>query len=355
MPGMIDAHVHVYASTIELPTKWPGTYLAHYAARFLAACLDRGFTTVRDTGGADVGLAAALRDGLLVGPRLFYGGRIVTQTGGANDMRPVDHDLCDSMCGCAGYNDPFTVVADGTESLLRVVREELRRGASHIKIMLSGSVASPHASVNHSEYSDGEIATIVEEAKRAGKYVAAHCHTAEAVRRGVTLGVRSIEHGTQIDLETAELVVKHGAYVVPTVAIGFAMLEEHEALRLPPVYVEKLRLIWERTLSALQIMKKAGVKMGLGSDLLGPLYTRQTSELRVRAEVLPTVDILRSACAINAELLGQEGKLGCIREGAHADLLVVDGDPLTDISTLTGNGERLCVIMTSGRFHKRTI
>jgi len=259
------------------------------------------------------------------------------------------------MCGCAGYADAFTVVADGRESLLRVVREELRRGASHIKIMLSGSVASPHAAVNRSEYSDEEILTIVEEARRAGKYVAAHCHTAEAVRRGVTLGVRSIEHGTQIDSETAELVVKHGAYVVPTMAIGFAMLEEHESLRLPTVYVEKLRLIWERTLSALQTMKKAGVKMGLGSDLLGPLYTRQTSELRMRAEISPTLDVLRSACSINAELLGQEGRLGCIREGAHADLLVVDGDPLSDISTLTGNGERLCVIMKAGRFHKRTI
>ena len=138
MPGMIDAHVHVYASSIDLPVKRPATYLAHYAARFLTASLDRGFTTVRDTGGGDVGLATALRDGLLVGPRLFYGGRIVTQTGGANDMRPIDQDLPDHICGCACHSDIFTIVADGRDTLLRVVREELRRGASHIKIMLSG-------------------------------------------------------------------------------------------------------------------------------------------------------------------------------------------------------------------------
>jgi imidazolonepropionase-like amidohydrolase len=355
MPGLIDAHVHVYASSVELPTDRSGTYLAHYASRFLKASLDRGFTTVRDTGGGDVGLAAALRDGLLVGPRLFYGGRIVTQTGGGNDMRPLDRALPEHTCACVCHSDPFTVVADGSDLLLRVVREELRRGASHIKIMLSGSVVSPHSSVNRSEYSDAEISTIVGEANRAGKYVAAHCHTAEAILRAAVLGVRSIEHGTQIDAETAAVVADHGAFVVPTLAIGFAMLEEHEDLRLPPVYIEKLRLIWEQALSGLKIMKSAGVKIGLGSDLLGPLHTRQTSELALRARVLPVLDVLRSACMVNAELIGQQGLLGCVREGAFADLLVVDGNPLADISTLTGNGDRLRVIMHAGRFHKRMI
>lgn len=355
MPGLIDAHVHVYCSTFDLPITRPGTYLAHFAARFLQASLDRGFTTVRDTGGADVGLATALRDGLLIGPRLFYGGRIITQTGGGNDQRSLEHTLPDHNCGCACYHDPFTVVADGEEAILRSVREELRRGASHIKIMLSGSVVSPHASVNRSEYSDGEIRTIVEEVKRAGKYVTAHCHTAEAMRRGVTLGVRCIEHGTQVDAETAALVSERGAYVVPTLAIMFAMLDEFDSLKLSPVYMEKLRRICERVLPGLELMKAAGVKMGFGSDLLGPLHTRQTTEFSLRAQVLPALDILRSACAVNAEIMGQDGRLGCIREGAFADILVVDGDPLTDINVLTGHGERLAVIMNGGRFHKRTI
>lgn len=355
MPGMIDAHVHVYAATFEVPVKWPGTYLAHHAARFFAASLDRGFTTVRDTGGADVGLASALRDGLLVGPRLFYGGRVITQTGGGCDMRPLDHELPEDMCGGACYSDAFTVVADGTDSLLRAVREEFRRGAFHIKIMLSGSVVSPHASVSHSEYTDSEILTIVEEARRIGKYVAAHCHTAEAIRRAAVLGVRSIEHGTQIDADTAAVVAERGAFVVPTMAVIFAMLEEHKSLKLPAVYMEKLQMVCEQALPGLEIMKEAGVKMGLGSDLLGPLYTRQTTEIALRARVLPPLDILRSACAINAELLGQEGRLGCVREGAFADLLVVDGDPLKDISVLCGAGEHLAAIMAAGRFHKRTL
>lgn len=355
MPGLIDAHVHVYASAFDLPVTRPGTYLAHYAARFLADSLDRGFTTLRDTGGADVGLAAALRDGLLVGPRLFYGGRVLTQTGGGNDQRPLDHSLPEQACGCACYSDPFTVVVDGCESILRVVREELRRGASHIKIMLSGSVVSPHSSVNHSEYSDGEIRTIVDEVTRVGKYATAHCHTAEAVRRGVMLGVRCIEHGTQIDAETAGLVAEKNAYVVPTMAIIFAMLDEFERLKLAPVYMDKLRRICERALPGLEIMRAAGVKMGFGTDLLGTLHTRQMTEFSLRAQVLPTLDILRSVCSVNAELLGQAGRLGCVREGAFADLLVVDGDPLQDISVLCGAGERLAVIMAAGRFHKRTI
>ena len=356
MPGMIDAHVHVYASTFEVPSKWPGTYLAHHAARFLQASLDRGFTTVRDVAGADAGLACALRDGLLRGPRLFYGGRAMTQTGGAADMRPIDHDFDDNhLLGCACYNDAFTIAADGTDALLTAVREEFRRGAADTKIFMSGSVVSPHTSVSHSEYSDAEVLTIVGEAKRAGRLwqpIAIQWKRSGARRRWGS----AIEHGTQIDSETAAYVAERGAFVVPTLAIIFAMLEEHESLKLPAVYMDKLRKgRGERALPGLEIMKKAGVKMGLGSDLLGPLYTRQTSEIALRARVLPALDVLRSACAVNAELLGQEGRLGCIRAGAFADLLVVDGNPLQDISILCGAGERLAVIMAAGLFHKRTI
>src|SRR5665213_1139039 len=138
MPGLIDAHVHVYATSVNLmrSVRSPGTYLAHYAARFLRASLDRGFTTLRDVGGGDVGLASALRDGLLEGPRLFYGGRVVSQTGGHGDMRPGDAELSDEdVCLCACHVDALAVVADGVDAVRKAVREELRRGASHIKIM----------------------------------------------------------------------------------------------------------------------------------------------------------------------------------------------------------------------------
>ena len=141
MPGLIDAHVHVYAASVNLArvVRWPSTYLAHFAARFLEASLDRGFTTVRDVGGGDIGLANALRDGLVQGPRLFYGGRVISQTGGHGDLRPGDSELEDvAACACACHADAIAIIADGVDAVRRAVREELRRGASHIKIMGSG-------------------------------------------------------------------------------------------------------------------------------------------------------------------------------------------------------------------------
>jgi len=247
------------------------------------------------------------------------------------------------------------VVADGCDAVRRAVREELRRGAAHIKIMASGGVASPTDPLDRCQYSDDEIRAAVEEADRAGSYVAAHCHPKEAVRRCAELGVRSIEHGTLIDRETAEFVAERGAFVVPTMAIIVGLAEEGEKLGFPPASMEKLRRVGDSAFTSLEILKSAGVKMGLGSDLLGALHVRQCTEFTLRARVLPAVDILRSACTVNAELLGQTGRLGCIRKGAVADLLVVDGNPLEDISVLGGNGERIAVILKDGRFHKRTI
>lgn len=349
MPGLIDAHVHVYAAGLNFTrvAQTPFSYLAHFAARFMRASLDRGFTTLRDVGGADVGLASALKDGLLDGvPRLFYGGRAISQTGGHGDFRPGDY-------GCACHLDSLTVIADGVDAVRRAVREELRRGASHIKLMASGGIASPTDPLERCQYSDDEIRAAVDEAARAGSYVATHCHPAAAVRRSVALGVRSIEHATLIDRETADFMAERGAFAVPTMATLAALAEEGEQLGFPAVSLEKLRRIGGRALGGLEIMKRAGVKMGLGTDLLGAQHVRQTTEFTLRAQVLPAIDILRSACAVNAELLGQSGRLATIREGAVADLLLVDGNPLEDISLLASNGERLLVIMRDGRFHKR--
>lgn len=350
MPGLIDAHVHVYAAGLNFTrvAQSPFSYLAHFAARFMRASLDRGFTTLRDVGGADAGLASAVREGLLDGvPRLFYGGRAISQTGGHGDFRPGDHG-----CGC--HLDTLTVIADGVDAVRRAVREELRRGASHIKLMASGGIASPTDPLECCQYSDDEIRAAVDEATRAGSYVATHCHPAEAVRRSVELGVRSIEHATLIDRETADFMAERGAFAVPTMATLAALAEEGEQLGLPAVSMEKLRRVGDRALGGLDIMKRAGVKMGLGTDLLGAQHVRQTTEFTLRAQVLPAIDILRSACAVNAELLGQSGRLGTVRKGAAADLLLVDGNPLEDISLLARNGQSLLVIMQDGRVHKRT-
>jgi imidazolonepropionase-like amidohydrolase len=359
MPGLIDAHVHVYAAGLNFIrlAQSPTSYLAHFAAQFLHTSLDRGFTTVRDVGGADIGIAMAIQEGLLDRvPRLFYGGRVISQTGGHGDFRPGDHSLDDRhICGCAFHCDQFAVIADGADAVRKAVREELRRGASHIKIMASGGVASPTDPLDRCQYSDGEILAAVDEANRAGSYVAAHCHPTEAVHRAAALGVKSIEHATLIDRPTAEFVAEKGSFAVPTMAALNGLSEEGDKLGLPPVSLEKLKRVADAALSSLEIMKRAGVKMGFGTDLLGGLHVRQSTEFTLRAQVLPAIDVLRSACSINAELMGQTGKLGCIREGAFADLIVVDGNPFEDISLLGSGGDRLPIIMKDGHFHKRTI
>src|SRR3984957_6410351 len=239
MPGLIDAPVHVYAAGLNIVrvVQSPVSYLAHFAARFMAASIDRGFTTLRDVGGADIGLALAIKDGLLgTVPRLFYGGRIISQTGGHGDFRPGDHALDGvTCCGCGFHSDHMAVVADGADAVRRAVREELRRGASHIKIMGSGGVASPTDPLDRCQYSDDEIRAAVDEADRAGSYVAAHCHPKEAVRRAAAMGVKSIEHATLIDRDTAEFVAERGSFAVPTMAVIIALVEEGDKLGFPPV------------------------------------------------------------------------------------------------------------------------
>jgi imidazolonepropionase-like amidohydrolase len=357
MPGMIDAHTHIYAASLNLQklVAAPATSPAHDAAPVLRHALDCGFTTIRDVAAGDIGAARALKDGLIIGPRLFYGGRALSQTGGHGDFRAGEDDPA-HCCGCAsGHTDLFSVVADGVDAVTAATREQLRRGASHIKIMGSGGVASPNDPLDRCQFSDAEILAVVDEAERWGAYVAAHCHPAEAVRRSVALGVRSIEHGTLIDAETADFVVERGAFVVPTLAVAFAFREDGLALGLPRESYDKLLRVVDRMVAGLEIMARAGVQMGFGTDLLGPHHVRQCTEFTLRAQVLKPLEILRSACTVNAALLNQTGRLGCIRNGAEADLLVVDGNPLDDIALLAANGSRLNVIMHQGRFHKRTI
>lgn len=354
MPGLIDNHVHIYGESLKLaPPEPPITYRAQYAQKFLTHILSCGFTSVRDVGGGDHGMAMALRDGFLDGPRFFYGGVFITQTGGHGDMRPA-HQGTD-FCSCGSLRNSFSVVADGVVECIKAVREELRKGAHHIKIMGSGGVVSTTDPLDRCQYSDAEIATMVEECRRHGAYVAAHCHPAEAIRRCVALGVRSIEHGTLIDQPTAEFVAASGAYVVPTMATIFALKDIGRSLGLNDESYEKLLMVADRAVSGLAVMKQAGVKMGFGTDLMGQAHTRQGSEFSLRRQALEPFDILHSATAINAEILNMQGQIGVVAPGAMADLLLVDGNPMHDIELLAANGAHLSVIMKDGRFSKRRI
>lgn len=351
MPGLIDNHVHIYLNSYRLePPEPPMTYRAHYAAKFLRHTLSCGFTTVRDVGGGDHGTAMALRDGLAVGPRLIYGGLCLTQTGGHGDFRPTSQST--DYCACGAERNVFAIHADGRDECIKAAREELRKGASHIKIMASGGVLSESDPLERSQYSDEEIAAVVAECERRGAYVCAHCHPAAAIRRCVELGVRSIEHGTLIDVETADVVAQKGAYVVPTMAVAFALSDEADRLALPAASRAKLHRVQERALQGLAIMKRAGVKMGFGTDLFGEHHTRRGTEFTIRRQVLTPFDILHSATALNAEILKMEGRLGVIKPDAEADLLVLDGDPLSDLSLLAEGGRHLSHIMAAGRLVK---
>ena len=354
MPGLIDAHFHALLVELTVPPldDMPASLLYQLARRSLEGALRRGFTTVRDAGGADLGLAMAVERGLIAGPRIFFAGRGLSQTGGHGDMR---NQTRFEPCGCAAYHGPVTQVADGVDAVRKAAREELRKGAHQIKMMVSGGVLSPTDPLWMDQYSDEEIRVGVEEAATRRTYVMAHAHTANAARRCAELGVRSIEHGTQIDAEAAEVVAAAGAFVVPTLVTLFAMIESGAEFGLPKIYADKLQGLGDDGLRSLEVCQAAGVSMGFGTDLLGPLQDRQSKEFLIRSEVLAPVDVLRSATSINAALVQRSGELGTIAPGAVADILVVDGDPLGDLGLLQEQGRHIPVIMKDGRFCKNAL
>ncbi|NIK58595.1 metal-dependent hydrolase family protein [Kribbella shirazensis] len=333
MPGLIDSHVHVTQgseSFAELKS-WPASYAAIRSAQTLNDMLQRGFTTVRDLGGAEAGLARALREGLIVGPRLLFGGPILAPTGG--------HVL--------------TRICDGPVELRRAIREQMVQGAHHIKLTLSGGVVSSMA-LDALAYSEEEIRAAVEEAGFAHGYVAGHAYSAASVNRALRYGVRTIEHGNLIDEESVELFKERDAFLVPTLAT-FDALRRSGAAHLTADGKGKLDAILERGLEALELADRAGVAIGYGTDLHGALHAHQLNEFTLRAEVQKPADILRSATVVGAEIAGLVGEIGEIRAGAWADLLVVDGNPLEDIAVLTEPDRRLRLIMQGGRIVKDTL
>jgi len=354
MPGLIDAHIHAYFCDVN----WQKvdhageTYRATHAVRMLSFALDCGFTTVRDIGGGDYGLWRAIEDRVIRAPRFFYAGKMLSMTGGHGDTRLMNESLhTQGYCSC-GEVSALNVVADGVDACIKAAREELRRGAHCIKIMASGGVASPTDPIWMNQYREDEIRAIVKEAAERRSYVSAHCHPTSAIRRCVEFGVRVIEHGSLMDDETARLVYERDAFVVPTLSVVFALLELGPKLGLSCQSHEKQRYVAEKLIAGLESMRKAKVKVGLGTDLLGETYVRQCREFTLRKEVFSPVEILRQATSINAAILQQEGKLGCVKAGAHADLLVVDGDPLKDIELLAASGRNLRLIMRAGELVK---
>jgi imidazolonepropionase-like amidohydrolase len=306
---------------------------------------------VRDAGGADGGLAEAVEAGLVKGPRIFPSGMALSQTGGHGDVRPRTQ-MVDSCACCRGGLD-LSRIADGVAECRRAARDELRKGATQIKIMASGGVASPYDPIWSLGYSEEEVRAIVEEARARRTYVMAHAYTPEAIRRSIDFGVRSIEHGNLIDRATAEHVAAAEAFVVPTLVTYDALHRFGRELGVPEVSLGKLGDVREAGLRSLEILQAARVRIGFGTDLLGPMHRHQSREFVIRAEAMTPFDIIRSATIVNAELLNRSGELGVVMAGARADLIAVDGDPLADIALLGGEGEHLSHIMKDGVFYKR--
>jgi imidazolonepropionase-like amidohydrolase len=257
------------------------------------------------------------------------------------------------MCGCAGASaNMFAVIADGIDGVVRATREELRQGAHCIKIMGSGGVASPTDPLWMNQYREDEIRAIVNECTERRTYVSAHCHPASAIRRCVAFGVRSIEHGTMMDDDTAAFVAQQGAFVVPTMSIIFALVERGRALGFPPASQAKVEQVGEQAFAGLEAMRRAGVKVAYGTDLLGSTYTDECREFTLRSRVFTPLELLRQATSTAAELLMMEGRIGCVAPGAEADLLLVDGDPLADIGLLAADGRHLRAIVRAGELVK---
>jgi imidazolonepropionase-like amidohydrolase len=351
MPGLIDAHCHVLGSSLRVTDveTQPLTYVASYASKMLGHALDCGFTTVRDVGGGEAGIARAVQDRLIRGPRVFFAGRALSMTGGHGDFREPFSDV--GACGCSAAGR-VAIVVDGEDSVRAAAREELRRGAHCIKIMLSGGVLSPTDPIWMDQFTDREVIAAVEEAARRRKYVAAHCHPPSSIERAARLGVRTIEHATLIDESSAAAVKSAGAYVVPTTVIVRALLDDAKSGLLPAWMSAKLGEVSDQSMQGLQIMDRMGLKIGFGTDLLGHLHSHQTREFLIRREVQSSAAILRSATSVNAEIL-MEPELGKIQPGCQADILIVDGDPLADISVLAQDGRALTAIMKAGEFIKR--
>ncbi|MFO1187509.1 MAG: amidohydrolase family protein [Alphaproteobacteria bacterium] len=333
MPGLIDAHFHAYwgPANVTLLDQLPMTYLAHHARHLLENALKRGFTTIRDAGGADWSLGRATEEGLIEGPRLFYAGRAISQTGGHGDGRHAHTST--EYCSCR-FLGALSEVADGTDAVRLAARETLRRGASQVKLFLSGGVISPTDPIHMPQYSDAEISAAVEEAASRGAYVMAHAYTADSAERSARLGIRSVEHGNLIDEAAARAMAKAGTFLVPTLITYDVLLRQGDALGLTSDQKRKVEEVAGAGIEACRLARLAGVKIGFGTDLAGPMHAQQRDEFRLRAEADRPIDVLRSATSVNAELLQRSSELGVIAPGAHADMIAVDGDPREDLSTL---------------------
>ncbi|MFQ6331842.1 metal-dependent hydrolase family protein [Nocardia sp. CWNU-33] len=353
-PGLIDAHVHFGASSEITPSMRREISVAELAADMFSNCaqtLDAGFTTVRDVGGIDAGLAAVVASGKIAGPRILQCGPIQCQTGGhghfAAEWEPtsdwVDHDIPGLRC--------LSMLSDGPDEMRKNVRAAFRRGADFLKLCVTGGVISTHDKLTDTQFSFEEIAVAVAEAKARGTYVTVHAHNNAGIRNAVAAGAKCVEHGSEIDDVTAHLMAEHNVAHVPTLAVVHALAENAESSGLPASISDRIDVVMQGQIDGLLASRAAGVRVGLGSDLVGANQAGRGHELVLRANIETPMAALVSATRINADILGIADQVGTIEVGKDADLIAFRGDPLTD-PAIFADRDRIALVLQRGRIVK---
>jgi imidazolonepropionase-like amidohydrolase len=360
MPGLIDAHWHAFMTAtpqMVLMTADPN-YLQLLAARQAEATLMRGFTTVRDLGGPVFGLKRAIDEGVTIGPRIYPSGAFISQTSGHGDFR-FSFEVPRMLGGPLSYSEieGIAAIADSPDEVRLRAREQLRRGASQIKLMAGGGVASPYNPIESTQYTEPEIRAAVEAADNWGTYVTVHAYTPRAIRQAVAAGVKCIEHGQLIDEPTAKLLADNGIWwsLQP-------FLDDEDASPLEnPVSQKKALEVFAGTDNAYKLARKYNVKTAFGTDILfdARLTTRQGAILAKMVRWYTPAEALKMATADNGELMALSGfinpypgKLGVVEEGAIADLLLIDGNPLENIKLVADPDKNFLVIMKGGTIYK---
>ena len=348
LPGLTDAHVHFSATEPDGRATRPLAAFALRVAAFIEETLDQGFTTVRDAGGLDPAWAQVVAKGLLRGPRILPSGAFLSQTGGHGDWRAPHQDTIEHGIGglVAGF-----IICDGADEVRKATRDQLRRGATQIKVMASGGAASPTDPIDATQFTVDELRAAVDEARVRDTYVLAHAYHPKSIANCLEAGVRSIEHGNLLDEATARRMAKEGAFLVPTLVTYEVLSERGEALGMARASVEKIRYVGASGEDSIRVAMAAGVRIGSGSDLLGEPMREKARELVLQARVMGPMGAIVAATQTNAELFGLSDRIGTVEEGKLADLNVVDGDPLADIGVLA-DASRVRVVVKEGEVVK---
>jgi imidazolonepropionase-like amidohydrolase len=363
MPGLIDAHTHLWFETLSLHVvaAADSSYIDLLSGIAAQALLKQGFTTVRDAGGPVFGLKRAIDEELIAGPRIFPSGAFISQTAGHGDYRSR-YEVPRGACGHLSHQELVGAgaIADGVGEVLRAVREQLMLGASQIKMMAGGGVVSAYDPIDVTEYTETELRAGVEAAENWGTYVLVHAYTPRAVQQAIRAGVRCIEHGHLLDEATVAMMAEHEVWwsLQP-------FLDDKGSVPIadPARRAEQLR-VNSSTDSAYRLAKKHQVKLAWGTDTLfdAKLASRRGAQLAKMTRWFTPAEVLRMATSVNAELLAMSGerhpypgRLGVVEEGALADLLLVDGNPLQNLSLVATPDGSFSVIMKNGRIHKNRL